>query len=85
MTPSAGKQHAEPSLVPPQLSDLHCFTETDGVITTTMFDVPGYKVVAGAGDRVRVDGAAAELGGEHGHGAQEPRGRRAAVVHPYGM
>jgi len=23
----------------------HCFTETNGVITTTMFDVPGYRVV----------------------------------------
>jgi len=31
--------------VPPGLSDLHCFTETQGVITTTMFDVPGYRVV----------------------------------------
>ncbi|KAI1498823.1 hypothetical protein F5X99DRAFT_411650 [Biscogniauxia marginata] len=34
----------EPANIPPQLSDLHCFTETDGVITTTMFDIPGYKV-----------------------------------------
>ncbi|KAI2776172.1 DUF74-domain-containing protein [Daldinia loculata] len=34
-----------PADVPPQLSDLHCFTETEGVITTTMFDVPGYRVV----------------------------------------
>ncbi|KAK4105932.1 DUF74-domain-containing protein [Parathielavia hyrcaniae] len=31
--------------IPPQISDLHCFTETNGVITTTMFDVPGYRVV----------------------------------------
>ncbi|KAM0281025.1 hypothetical protein ACHAQH_003754 [Verticillium albo-atrum] len=31
--------------VPPTLSDLHCFTETEGVITTTMFDIPGYRVV----------------------------------------
>jgi len=30
---------------PPELSDLHCFTETNGVITTTMFDIPGYRVV----------------------------------------
>ncbi|RYP46337.1 hypothetical protein DL768_007443 [Monosporascus sp. mg162] len=45
MTPLSGHQHAEPSYVPPQLSDLHCYTETDGVITTTMFDLPGYKVV----------------------------------------
>lgn len=32
-------------VIPESLSDLHCFTETSGVITTTMFDVPGYKVV----------------------------------------
>ncbi|KAL2757354.1 hypothetical protein ACRALDRAFT_2098500 [Sodiomyces alcalophilus JCM 7366] len=31
--------------IPPQLSDLHCFTETEGVITTTMFDIPGYRIV----------------------------------------
>ena len=31
--------------IPPSLADLHCFTETNGVITTTMFDVPGYRVV----------------------------------------
>jgi len=31
--------------VPPNISDLHCFTETNGIITTTMFDVPGYRVV----------------------------------------
>ncbi|GJC99278.1 YjfJ protein [Colletotrichum higginsianum IMI 349063] len=44
--------------VPPELSDLHCFTETGGVITTrnifgqidahtpaAMFDIPGYRVV----------------------------------------
>ncbi|KAK0632281.1 hypothetical protein B0T14DRAFT_28271 [Immersiella caudata] len=31
--------------VPLHLQDLHCFTETNGVITTTMFDVPGYRVV----------------------------------------
>lgn len=34
-----------PADVPPQLSDLHCFTETEGVITTTMFDIPGYRVI----------------------------------------
>lgn len=33
------------SEIPPQVSDLHCFTETNGIITTTMFDVPGYRVV----------------------------------------
>ncbi|KAK3362270.1 hypothetical protein B0T25DRAFT_512515 [Lasiosphaeria hispida] len=31
--------------IPTHLQDLHCFTETNGVITTTMFDVPGYRVV----------------------------------------
>lgn len=25
----------EPASIPPQLSDLHCFTETDGVVTTS--------------------------------------------------
>ncbi|KAI1134940.1 DUF74-domain-containing protein [Hypoxylon sp. FL0543] len=39
------KHHSPPADIPPQLSDLHCFTETEGVITTTMFDVPGYRVV----------------------------------------
>ncbi|OAA67128.1 putative protein family UPF0145 [Niveomyces insectorum RCEF 264] len=34
-----------PPVVPPELSDLHCFTETNGVITTTMIDIPGYRVV----------------------------------------
>ncbi|KXX74096.1 hypothetical protein MMYC01_208908 [Madurella mycetomatis] len=38
-------QHQGPADIPPQISDLHCFTETNGVITTTMFDVPGYRVV----------------------------------------
>ncbi|KAL1874736.1 hypothetical protein VTK73DRAFT_264 [Phialemonium thermophilum] len=31
--------------MPPEIQDLHCFTETNGVITTTMFDVPGYRIV----------------------------------------
>ena len=31
--------------MPPELSDLHCFTETNGIITTTMIDIPGYRVV----------------------------------------
>ncbi|KAL2161632.1 hypothetical protein VTH06DRAFT_8194 [Thermothelomyces fergusii] len=39
------KDQQQPADVPPQISDLHCFTETNGVITTTMFDVPGYRVV----------------------------------------
>ncbi|GAB1310785.1 Heavy metal-binding domain-containing protein (Fragment) [Madurella fahalii] len=39
------QEHPGPADIPPQISDLHCFTETNGVITTTMFDVPGYRVV----------------------------------------
>lgn len=27
----------EPANVPPKLSDLHCFTETDGVVTTSTY------------------------------------------------
>ena len=33
MSPKDGK--GEVANVPPQLSDLHCFTETEGVITTS--------------------------------------------------
>ncbi|KAK0731062.1 hypothetical protein B0H67DRAFT_563684 [Lasiosphaeris hirsuta] len=36
------QQHTD---IPIPLQDLHCFTETNGVITTTMFDIPGYRVV----------------------------------------
>ncbi|KAL2261702.1 hypothetical protein VTK26DRAFT_3575 [Humicola hyalothermophila] len=39
------QQQQIPADIPPHLSELHCFTETNGVITTTMFDVPGYRVV----------------------------------------
>lgn len=39
------EKRTEPADIPPEISDLHCFTETNGVITTTMFDIPGYKVV----------------------------------------
>jgi hypothetical protein len=39
---ASAQQHAD---IPLHLQDLHCFTETNGVITTTMFDVPGYRVV----------------------------------------
>ena len=46
---SSSKQSSETpahhGAMPPELSDLHCFTETNGVITTTMFDIPGYRVV----------------------------------------
>ncbi|KAL2128304.1 hypothetical protein VTI74DRAFT_9368 [Chaetomium olivicolor] len=55
-----------PADIPPQISDLHCFTETNGVITTTMFDVPGYRVVrvlgAVYGLTVRTRNWAASLG-----------------------
>ncbi|KAL8294431.1 hypothetical protein RB600_000401 [Gaeumannomyces tritici] len=44
-TNKKNQQPGEQADVPPQLQDLHCFTETNGVITTTMFDVPGYRVV----------------------------------------
>ena len=27
--------HQDPAAIPAQLSDLHCFTETEGVITTS--------------------------------------------------
>ncbi|KAF7564068.1 hypothetical protein G7046_g56 [Stylonectria norvegica] len=30
--------------VAPPVSDLHCFTETAGIITTTMTDLPGYRI-----------------------------------------
>ncbi|UPK93105.1 hypothetical protein LCI18_004040 [Fusarium solani-melongenae] len=40
-----GKEQGEVANIPPQLSDLHCFTETDGIVTTTMMDLPGYRVV----------------------------------------
>ncbi|EOO02643.1 putative upf0145 domain-containing protein [Phaeoacremonium minimum UCRPA7] len=39
------KKSGEPANIPPEIQDLHCFTETGGVITTTMFDVPGYRIV----------------------------------------
>jgi len=68
MEPLAGSaQHLSPNkAMPPELSDLHCFTETNGVITTTMFEIPGYKVtkVLGAvyGLQVRSRNWAASLG-----------------------
>ncbi|KAI5861672.1 DUF74-domain-containing protein [Durotheca rogersii] len=68
MSSSAVPHHAysQPADIPPHLSDLHCFTETDGVITTTMFDVPGYRVVrvlgAVYGLTVRSRNLAASLG-----------------------
>jgi hypothetical protein len=35
----------EAAVIPDAVSDLHCFTETSGVITSTMNDIPGYRVV----------------------------------------
>ncbi|EWC44519.1 hypothetical protein DRE_06691 [Drechslerella stenobrocha 248] len=56
----------EVAYIPPELSDLHCFTETNGVITTTMFDIPGYRIVrtlgAVYGLTVRSRNLAASLG-----------------------
>ncbi|KAF4982713.1 hypothetical protein FDECE_17452 [Fusarium decemcellulare] len=61
-----GKEQEEPAHLPSQLSDLHCFTETGGVITTTMMDLPGYRVtkVLGAvyGVTVRSRNIAAGIG-----------------------
>ena len=38
------KKSGEPANIPPEIQDLHCFTETGGVITTTMFDVSDYAL-----------------------------------------
>jgi len=52
--------------VPPELSDLHCFSETEGIVTTTMMDLPGYRIVkvlgAVYGITVRSRNIAASLG-----------------------
>ncbi|EMR68144.1 putative upf0145 domain-containing protein [Eutypa lata UCREL1] len=42
---TSGSYSSEIFTTSPRLSELHCYTETEGVITTTMFDLPGYKVV----------------------------------------
>ncbi|QYT00421.1 hypothetical protein H0G86_007504 [Trichoderma simmonsii] len=34
----------ETAEIPDHLTDLHCFTETEGVVTTTMMDLPGYRI-----------------------------------------
>ncbi|RKU46113.1 hypothetical protein DL546_006554 [Coniochaeta pulveracea] len=39
------KAHHSPAHIPPAIHDLHCFTETNGVLTSTMNDIPGYRVV----------------------------------------
>lgn len=36
------KNSQEIADIPPTLSDLHCFTETEGVITTSQFGSPLY-------------------------------------------
>lgn len=67
---STSQQVTLPSGPPPpfpaELSDLHCFTETKGVITSTMIDIPGYRVVkvlgAVYGLTVRSRNIAASLG-----------------------
>ncbi|KAF5649236.1 DUF74 domain protein [Fusarium tjaetaba] len=41
---SAKHQKEDVADIPANLSDLHCFTETDNCITTTMMDLPGYRV-----------------------------------------
>lgn len=35
----------EAATIPASIQDLHCFTETNGVITSTMNDIPCYRVV----------------------------------------
>ncbi|KAH8675933.1 hypothetical protein BX600DRAFT_189907 [Xylariales sp. PMI_506] len=59
-------KEGETAEIPPEIMDLHCFTETNGVITTTMFDIPGYRVVrvlgAVYGITVRSRNWAASLG-----------------------
>jgi hypothetical protein len=41
----APSSEAGPASIPASIQDLHCFTETNGVITSTMNDIPGYRVV----------------------------------------
>lgn len=38
---SKSQEYKEPANIPPQLSDLHCFSETDGVVTTSTFGATG--------------------------------------------
>jgi hypothetical protein len=38
-------KRGEAAHIPASIQDLHCFTETAGVITSTMNDIPGYRVV----------------------------------------
>lgn len=48
MTDRKKDKHATtegPAFIPASVQDLHCFTETNGVITSTMNDIPGYRVV----------------------------------------
>ncbi|KAM4055190.1 putative heavy-metal-binding domain-containing protein [Hirsutella rhossiliensis] len=63
---SKAKEPEDVAYVPPQISDLHCFSETEGVVTTTMMDLPGYRIVrvlgAVYGISVRSRNIAASLG-----------------------
>ncbi|KAL7898649.1 putative heavy-metal-binding domain-containing protein [Trichoderma sp. SZMC 28014] len=42
--PKEQQKPQEVADIPPHLTDLHCFTETEGVVTTTMMDLPGYRI-----------------------------------------
>ncbi|PNP38357.1 hypothetical protein TGAMA5MH_09715 [Trichoderma gamsii] len=42
--PKEQQKTQEVADIPPHLTDLHCFTETEGVVTTTMMDLPGYRI-----------------------------------------
>ncbi|KAM0470520.1 hypothetical protein ACHAPX_009887 [Trichoderma viride] len=42
--PKDQQKPQETADIPPHLTDLHCFTETEGVVTTTMMDLPGYRI-----------------------------------------
>lgn len=53
---TSGSYSSEIFTTSPRLSELHCYTETEGVITITMFDLPGYKVVRVLGTRAATCG-----------------------------
>ncbi|KAM0516932.1 hypothetical protein ACHAPE_005044 [Trichoderma viride] len=42
--PKDQQKPQETADIPPHLTDLHCFTETEDVVTTTMMDLPGYRI-----------------------------------------
>ena len=45
MAATNGSKEKGPGHAPAHLKDLHCYTETEGIMTTTMVDIPGYRVV----------------------------------------